>query len=301
MLRNKESNLNLNMKWITRAKPKIDRIACPWLIKKFIDPDAEILYVPFDRVIDVSKELNAIPFDVIGAELTHRNGQCTFDIFIKKYNLQDPALIVMAPIIRGADTDRHELASQASGLWAIAAGMAYNIQDDSKLLDAGMIIYEALYSWATHLQNVKHTEGPVEQLLVEVYHKYLKNGSKDRIPAWATELRSIIQDQIDTNLTLSLSGKSNELNINPAYISREFNKYFDNLSFGEYIRKLRVEKAINYIKTSDYSLSEIAYLTGFSDQSHFARTFKLQTGITPSQFKKDNIKSHGTGKTDTNS
>lgn len=289
------------MKWITRAKPKIDRIACPWLIKKFIDPDAEFLYVPFDRVIDISKELNAIPFDVIGAELTHRNGQCTFDILIKKYSLQDPALIVMAPIIRGADTDRHDLASQASGLWAIAAGMAHNIQDDLKLLDAGMIIYDALYSWATHFQNTRHTEGPVEQLLVEVYHKYLKKGSKDKIPTWAAELRTIIQDQIDTNLSLSLNGISNELNINPAYISREFNKYFDDLSFGEYIRKLRVEKAINFMNTSDYSLSEIAYLTGFSDQSHFARTFKLQTGQTPSQFKKNIAKNTSMGKIGTNS
>jgi AraC-like DNA-binding protein len=289
------------MKWITRAKPKIDRIACPWLIKKFIDPDAEFLYVPFDRVMDISKALNAIPFDVIGAELSHRKGRCTFDILIEKYKLQDPALAVMAPIIRGADTDRHDLASQSSGLWAIAAGMAHNIPDDLKLLDTGMIIYDALYSWATHLQNTKHTEGPVEQLLVEVYHRYLKNGSKEKIPAWATELKSIIQDQIDTNLTLSLTGISNELNINPAYISREFNKYFDNLTFGEYIRKLRVEKAINYIKTSDYSLSEIAYLTGFSDQSHFARTFKLQTGLTPSQYRKTSSKSTGSGKTDTNS
>ena len=202
----------------------------------------------------------------------------------------DPALITMAPIIRGADTDRHDLASQAAGLWSIAAGMAYNIQDDLKLLDAGMIIYDALYSWAKHLQNIKHTESPVEQLLVEVYHKYLKKGAKHKIPAWATELKTIIQDQIDTNLTLSLTGISNELNVNPAYVSREFFKYFDNLSFGEYIRKLRVEKAITYIESSDYSFSEIAYLTGFSDQSHFARIFKLQTGLTPSQFKRSSAK-----------
>jgi len=278
------------MKWITREKPKIDRIACPWLIKKFIDPEAVFLYVPFDQVIEKSKDFDAIPFDVIGVELTHRNGECTFDVLIRKYKLKDPALIIMAPIIRGADTDRHDLASQASGLWAIAAGMAYNIQDDLKLLDAGMIIYDALYSWATHLQNVKHTESPVEQLLVEVYHKYLKKGLNHKIPTWATELKTIIQDQIDTNLTLSLTGISNELNVNPAYVSREFFKYFDNLSFGEYIRKLRVEKAIAYIKSSDYSFSEIAYLTGFSDQSHFARIFKLQTGLTPSQFKRNNTK-----------
>jgi AraC-like DNA-binding protein len=278
------------MNWITREKPKIDRIACPWLIKKFVDPDAVFLYVPFDQVIEKSRELDAIPFDVVGVELTHRNGECTFDVFIRKYKLKDPALGIMAPIVRGADTDRHDLASQASGLWSIAAGMAYNMQDDLKLLDAGMIIYDALYSWATHLQNIKHTESPVEQLLVEVYHKYLKKGAKHKIPTWATELKTIIQDQIDTNLTLSLTGISNELNVNPAYVSREFFKYFDNLSFGEYIRKLRVEKAIAYIETSDYSFSEIAYLTGFSDQSHFARIFKLRTGLTPSQFRRNSAK-----------
>ncbi|MDR6781998.1 AraC-like DNA-binding protein [Pedobacter africanus] len=278
------------MKWITRERPKIDRIACPWLIKTFIDPDALFYYVPFDAVIEKAGELNAIPFDVVGVELTHKNGQCTFDALIKKYKLNDPALQIMAPIVRGADTDRHSLASQASGLWAIAAGMAHNIKDDQELLKAGMVIYDALYTWAKHLQDVRHTESPVEQLLVNVYQKFLKQGKDTRIPAWAKELKTIIQDQIDTNLALTLSGISSELNINPAYVSREFSKYFDNLSFGEYIRKIRIEKAIAYIENSDYSLSEVAYLTGFSDQSHFTRIFKLETGLTPSEFKKHRAK-----------
>jgi AraC-like DNA-binding protein len=275
------------MNWITRERPKIDRIACPWLIKNFIDNDAHFFYVPFDQVIEKATALNATPFDIPGVELTHKNDLCTFDALIKKYNLDDPALAIMAPIVRGADTDRHNLASQASGLWAIAAGMAYNIKDDQELLKAGMVIYDALYTWATHLQNVKHTESPVEQLLIEVYQKFLKKSSTDKVPAWAKELKTIIQDQIDTNLALSLTGISNELKVNPAYVSREFSKYFDDLSFGEYIRKLRINKAIAYIETTDYSLSEIAYLTGFSDQSHFTRIFKLETGIKPSQFKKN--------------
>jgi len=279
--------LSHNMNWITRERPKIDRIACPWLIKNFIDKDAHFFYVPFDQVIEKAAALNATPFDVPGVELTHKNDLCTFDALIKKYNLDDPALAIMAPIVRGADTDRHNLASQASGLWAIAAGMAYNIKDDQELLKAGIVIYDALYTWATHLQNVKHTESPVEQLLIEVYQKLLKKSSTDKVPAWAKELKTIIQDQIDTNLALSLTGISNELNVNPAYVSREFSKYFDDLSFGEYIRKLRINKAIAYIETTDYSLSEIAYLTGFSDQSHFTRIFKLETGIKPSQFKKN--------------
>lgn len=277
------------MNWITRERPKIDRIACPWLIRKFIDAEAIFYYVPFDAVIEKAKELNATPFDVIGVELTHKNGLCTFDALIAKYKLDDPALHIMALIVRGADTDQHNLASQASGLWAIAAGMARNIKDDQELLKAGMIIYDALYTWATHLQNIRHTESPVEQLLVDVYQKFLKKGAGGKIPAWARELKTIIQDQVDTNLALSLTGVSNELNVNPAYVSREFSKYFDNLSFGEYIRKLRIEKAIVYIQTSEYSLSEIAYLTGFSDQSHFTRIFKLETGFTPAEFKKKQI------------
>lgn len=278
------------MNWITRERPKIDRIACPWLIRNFIDPEAKFFYVPFDTVIAKAKELNAIPFDVVGVELTHKNGLCTFDALIEKYQLHDLALGIMAPIVRGADTDQHGLASQASGLWAIAAGMAHNIKDDQYLLKAGMVIYDALYTWAKHLQNVKHTESPVEQLLVDVYQKFLKQGKGARIPAWAKELKTIIQDQIDTNLALTLSGISSELNINPAYVSREFSKYFDNLSFGEYIRKLRIEKAITYMEASDYSLSEVAYLTGFSDQSHFTRIFKLEIGLTPTEFKKKRAK-----------
>jgi hypothetical protein len=278
------------MNWITRERPKIDRIACPWLIRNFIDAQAQFFYVPFDTVIAKAEELDAVPFDVVGVELTHKNGLCTFDALMEKYKLDDPALQIMAPIVRGADTDQHGLASQASGLWAIAAGMAYNIKDDQELLKAGMVIYDALYTWAKHLRDVRHTESPVEQLLVDVYQKFLKKGNGAKIPAWAKELKTIIQDQIDTNLALTLTGISNELNINPAYVSREFSKYFDNLSFGEYIRKLRIEKAITYIQTSDYSLSEIAYLTGFSDQSHFTRIFKLETGFTPSEFKKNRSK-----------
>src|SRR4051794_18671541 len=122
------------MKWITRERPKIDRIACPWLIKRFIDQDAEIIYVPFNDVIIKAKELNAIPFDVPDVEFSHYKDECTFDYFIKKYALHDAALLAIAPIVRGADTDRHDISSQASGLWAISAGLAHNIKDDKELL-----------------------------------------------------------------------------------------------------------------------------------------------------------------------
>lgn len=274
------------MKWITRDRPKIDRIACPWLIKRFIDKEAEIIYVPFGEVAKKAGQLNAIPFDIPGVEFTHYEDQCTFDYFVKKYKIKDPAVYTMAVIIRGADTDRHDLAVQSSGLWAISAGLGYNYKNDQEQLEQGMILYDALYSWAKYLQKEKHTRQPVESLLLTVLNNFLKNkqGSKKKMPAWAQELRELIQDHIDTNLSLKELSKG--LEINPSYLSREFSKYFENMSFGEYIRKLRIEKAIELMQSSRYSLTEVAYLTGFSDQSHFNRIFKKHTGKTPSAYKR---------------
>jgi AraC-like DNA-binding protein len=281
------------MKWITREKPKIDRIACPWLIKKYIDVDAEFIFVPFDEVMIQSVQQNAIPFDVPNVELSHKLGLCTFDCLIEKYEIEDEAIRKMAEIVRGADTDRHDIAPQSAGLWAIASGMAHNIRDDYELLKQGMVIYDGLYSWAKYLQEVKHFQNPFENLLVDVFQKVFQPDAKTnrKIPIWAKELKDIIQDQIDTNLTLSLKKISKELEVNPAYLSREFSKYFENLSFGEYIRKLRIEKAIDLLSNTNHSLTEIAYLTGFSDQSHFTRIFKKHTGENPSVFKKNIIKS----------
>jgi hypothetical protein len=274
------------MKWITRERPKIDRIACPWLIKRFIDKDAKIIYVPFDQVTEKAKALNAIPFDVPGVEFSHYEDKCTFDYIIEKYKITDPAILTLAAIVRGADTDRHDIASQASGLWAISAGLAYNIKNDNELLQRGMMIYDALYSWARHLQKEKHSQNPIDNLFIDVFNKFIKQKSaQKKIPGWVKELKEIIQDQIDTNLNLTDISKS--LDIHPSYLSREFSKHFDNLSFGEYIRKLRIEKATELIKASSYSLTEIAYLTGFSDQSHFTRIFKQHTGKSPSSYKKE--------------
>lgn len=275
------------MKWITRERPKIDRIACPWLIKRFVDHEAQFIYVPFDEVIPKSKELNAIPFDLPNVEYTHYGDQCTFDYILKKHKIKDPALQQIATIIRGADTDRHDISSQSSGLWAISAGLAYNITNDLELLDRGMMIYDGLYSWARYLQAEKHTQNPTEKMLLDVYQKFLKHKS-NKVPDWAKELKSIIQDHIDTNLSLSLKVISENLNVHPSYLSREFSKYFDDLSFGDYIRKLRIEKATTLLTGSQYSLAEIAYITGFSDQSHFNRIFKKNIGITPSQYRRKN-------------
>jgi AraC-like DNA-binding protein len=276
------------MKWITRERPKIDRIACPWLIKRFVDQDAEFIYVPFENVLDKAKELDAIPFDIPKVEYTHYGDECTFDYIVKKHKIKDDAIKTLSLIVRGADTDRHDIASQAAGLWAISAGLAYDTKDDHELLKKGMLIYDSLYTWAKHLQNEKHTQNPFENMLLDVYHKFLKEKKlKKNIPGWAQELKEIIQDQIDTNLTLSLKEISESLNVHPSYLSREFSKYFGDLSFGDYIRKLRIEKSITLLEDPKYSLAEIAYLTGFSDQSHFNRIFKTHTGKSPSIYRKN--------------
>lgn len=204
----------------------------------------------------------------------------------------------MAKIVRGADTDRHEIAKESAGLWAISAGLSHNITDDLELLKNGMILYDALYSWATHLYKQNHLQNsPFENLLHEVYNKFLsekKAGKKT--PSWVKDLKEIIQDQIDAQFTFDLKKISNDLELNPSYLSREFSKYFEDLNFGEYVRKLRIEKAINLIQNSTYTLTEIAYMTGFSDQSHFTRIFKLHTGKNPSSYRKNALKSNSEGK-----
>jgi len=145
------------MKWITRERPKIDRIACPWLIKNFVDPEAEFVYVPKEDVFEKAAALNAIPYDIVGAEYTHEGDHCTFDYIIKKHKLNDRALLQLAEIVRGADTDRFDHAPQAAGLWAISAGLSYNFKNDQEMLVFGMKVYDALYSWAKFLQEEKHT------------------------------------------------------------------------------------------------------------------------------------------------
>jgi hypothetical protein len=148
------------MKWITRERPKIDRIACPWLIKNFVDIDAEFIYVPKEKVFEKAKELNAIPYDLPGAEYTHVGDYCTFDYIVRKHNITDTSVKQIAEIVRGADTDSFELAPQAAGLWAISAGLSYNFKNDHEMLEIGMKIYDALYSWAKYVQDEKHNWSP---------------------------------------------------------------------------------------------------------------------------------------------
>ena len=134
-------------RWVTRERPKIDRIACPWLVRRFVDPGAQFLYVPSDQVKAVAEKESATPYDVAGVEFTHVGERCSFDAFIDKFHLRDPALDKLATIVRGADTSRLDLAPQAPGLLAISQGLSLNFQDDHEMLEHGMVMYDALYAW----------------------------------------------------------------------------------------------------------------------------------------------------------
>jgi hypothetical protein len=135
------------MKWVTRARPKVDRIACPWLIRKFVDPEAEFLFVPGDQVMAVAERESAIPYDVPNVELAHNGPECSFDAIIKKYGLTDPALQKLALIVRGADTAAKDLTPESRGLEAIAAGFQRNYQDDLRQLADELPVYDALYAF----------------------------------------------------------------------------------------------------------------------------------------------------------
>jgi len=148
------------VKWVTRERPKIDRIACPWLVARFVDAEAEFLYVPADRVLAVAEETGAIPYDIPGVELGHEGELCSFDTFLRKYGLDDPALRRIAVIVRGADTSRHDLAPQCAGLFAISIGLSALFADDHEMLRHGMVVYDALHAWAKHRRDETHDWPP---------------------------------------------------------------------------------------------------------------------------------------------
>lgn len=137
------------MKWITREHAKVDRIACPWLIKNFVDKDAQFLFVPAHRVIDIAKEENAIPFDIPNVELGHHDKECSFDAIIKKYELdkKDSTFMELAKIVRGADTPNRSLTPQSEGLFAIAVGFSISSKDDYENMTKQFPVYDALYSF----------------------------------------------------------------------------------------------------------------------------------------------------------
>ena len=135
------------MKWVTRERPRVDRIACPWLIKRFVDPEAEFLYVPGDHVMAAAEREGATPFDVPGAELGHHGDQCSFDAILRKYGLTDPALGQLALIVRGADTAAKDLTPESRGLEAVATGFHLAYQDDHEQLAHELPVYDALYAY----------------------------------------------------------------------------------------------------------------------------------------------------------
>ncbi len=133
--------------WVTRERPKVDRIACPWLIRRFIDPRSEFLYVPAEQVLEVTRATGATPYDIKGVEFGHRDDRCSFDAIVSTYDIKDPALDHLALIVRGADTSRPDLAPQCPGLLALSHGLSSRFADDHEQLKHGMIIYDAFYQW----------------------------------------------------------------------------------------------------------------------------------------------------------
>jgi rhodanese-related sulfurtransferase len=147
-------------RWVTRERPKIDRIACPWLVKRFIDPQAEFLYVPSGDVSRVAREREAVAYDIPDVAFSHEGERCSFDAFLSRFNLRDPALEELAVIVRGADTGRPQLAPQAAGLLAISLGLSRNFGDDHEMLAHGMVLYDALYAWCRDGKAEAHTWNP---------------------------------------------------------------------------------------------------------------------------------------------
>lgn len=148
------------MKWVTRERPKIDRIACPWLIARFIDREPEFLYVPSAEVLSTAEQTGAVPYDIPGVEMSHVGEMCSFDAFLKKYGLNDPALLQLAGIVRGADTSRLELTPQSAGLYAVSLGLSKVFANDQEMLKHGMVLYDALYAWCASCQSETHNWPP---------------------------------------------------------------------------------------------------------------------------------------------
>jgi rhodanese-related sulfurtransferase len=147
-------------RWVTRERPKIDRIACPWLVRRFVDADAQFLYVAPKNVLPVAKETEAVPYDVPDVHFSHDGERCSFDAFLRHFNLKDPALAELALVVRGADTNRLELTPQSAGLAAISSGLSRIFSDDLEMLEHGMVVYDALYAWCKEGKDEVHTWNP---------------------------------------------------------------------------------------------------------------------------------------------
>lgn len=151
-------------RWITRERPKIDRIACPWLVLRFIDPQAQFFYVPTSQVFDEARRLDAIAYDIPGAPVSHDGELCSFDALLRAFGLEDRALQDLARIVRGADTDRLDLAPQAAGLLALSLGLSRLHADDHEMLGAALPLYDALYAWCQGAQQESHGWNPAAMI-----------------------------------------------------------------------------------------------------------------------------------------
>jgi galactitol-specific phosphotransferase system IIB component len=147
-------------RWVTRERPKIDRVACPWLIRRFIDQDAEFLFVPTEKVFQTAERERAVAFDIPGASFSHQGEHCSFDAFVERFGIDDSGIRALQPIIRGADTDRHDLAPEAAGLHALSLGLSVTHHDDQALLAQGLVIYDAFYAWAIKARGERHAWKP---------------------------------------------------------------------------------------------------------------------------------------------
>ncbi len=147
-------------RWIARERPKIDRIACPWLVRRFVDPAAEFLYVPAADVRRIAAERDAVAYDIPDVKFSHEGERCSFDAFLKAYRLGEPALDQLAIIVRGADTGCLQLAPQAAGLLAVSLGLSRLYKDDHEMLEHGMVVYDALYAWCKGGKEDTHTWNP---------------------------------------------------------------------------------------------------------------------------------------------
>ncbi|MEO9826992.1 MAG: sulfurtransferase/chromate resistance protein [Paracoccaceae bacterium] len=150
------SDASGNTVWVTRHRPKIDRIACPWLIRRFVDPNAQILFVAPSQVTNVAERFDATPFDIEDVFWSHRGEKCTFDIMIDEFGIGHDPLEKLALVVRGADTNRHDIAPEAAGLLAVSLGLSRMYRDDLQQLEAGMMIYDAFYRWARDASNEGH-------------------------------------------------------------------------------------------------------------------------------------------------
>jgi rhodanese-related sulfurtransferase len=147
-------------RWVTRERPKIDRIACPWLVRRFVDPRAQFIYLPTGEVLDAARRAGAIAFDIPGGAVEHDGELCSFDVMLREFGLHDPALDELARIVRGADTDRLDLTPQSAGLLAVSLGLGRLYADDAALLERGLLVYDALYAWCRHARGESHDWNP---------------------------------------------------------------------------------------------------------------------------------------------